>query len=696
MSARSSECPQCGKPITTGLLGGACPECLASSILLDWDQLCSPAAAASEPVITRIADYDVLRVIGRGGMGVVCRARDRLLGREVALKLIHSGVLASTEELRRFRLEAEAVARLRHEHLIVIHEAGEADGQPYFTMTLAEGGTLAARLQKLGTLEPEESARLLEGIARGVHHAHARGVLHRDLKPANIVFDSENRPLVSDFGLARFTGADSVTNSGTLLGTPAYLAPEVASGAASHTTGSDVYALGTILYECLVGRPPFENESPLALLKMITERDPPPPSSLVPGIDRDLEAVCLRALEKDPLRRYPSAEALANDLSRWLRREPVDARHPPQSERFWRWAQRNQTRAVLYSMAAMTLLIMIALSGLMNVVLSTEQISTAAAMRQSEIRRATLLRDHAAQYMADESTLLRALPYLEEAAELGTSDATQDHAIRLRQRVVTRLAPRMMHRWPIQDLYPALAWSPDSCIAAIHDSAVKQAWNVQTHQVAQSEGATLRMTSPQQPMQVPDDGHLPLRSLHSPDGQHVLVHSREGVTLWSRARMPVRWQGHGLEQAWFDARGRLLLKTAAQTLQVQANAATEVLAEVVPPPSQVVPPSALCAVRDLVAVADGARVRIWRGKVGEREISEPLPHSAPIVAAAFDTGGLYLATVAKDEHLRVWEVATGLPVSPAIDVRTNTRLTWDSTRQMLAVWSATEVLWFDW
>ena len=160
--------------------------------------------------------------------------------------------------------------------------------------------------------------------------------------------------------------------------------------------------------------------------------------------------------------------------------------------------------------------------------------------------------------------------------------------------------------------------------------------------------------------------------------------------------MPVRWQGQGLNHAWFDARGRLLLKTAAQTLQVQANAATEVLAEVEAPPLPTTTPPALCSVRDLLAVADGTLVRLWRGKVGEREIVEPLPHPAPVIAAAFDAGGLYLATVAKDEQLRLWEAATGLPVTPPIPIGKNTRLTWDSTRQMIAVWSATEVLWFDW
>ena len=244
-------------------------------MLGEWGDIGELESPPDEMIITRVADYDVLRVLGRGGMGVVCRARDRLLGRDVALKLMHSGVLASDEELRRFRTEAEAVARLRHPNLVSIYEAGDSDGQAYYTMSLAEGGTLAQKLADQGAMDSRAAAELVECIANAIHHAHARGVLHRDLKPANVVFDGTGTPLVSDFGLARFTSEASVTNSGSLIGTPAYLAPEVASGNAGHTTSSDVYALGVILYECLTGQPPFDNDSPLALLKMITERDPP-------------------------------------------------------------------------------------------------------------------------------------------------------------------------------------------------------------------------------------------------------------------------------------------------------------------------------------------------------------------------------------------------------------------------------------
>ena len=392
-------CPQCGKPTSSGLCAGVCPECLATSLLGGWDDVNDAPELPPEEILTRVADYDVLRVIGRGGMGVVCRARDRLLGREVALKLIHSGVLASDEELRRFRLEAETVANLRHPHLITVHETGEADGQLYFTMTLAEHGTLASRIRTQGVLQPRLAAGWVRDIALAVHHAHTRGVLHRDLKPANILFDTDDHALVSDFGLARFTSAASVTKSGSLLGTPGYLAPEVVSGQAGHTTSSDVYALGVILFECLTGRPPFENDAPLALLKSITEDETPVPSSLVKGIDHDLEAVCLRALAKDATKRYASAEAFAEDLEHWLAGEPVTARHPPLNERFWRWAQRNQSRAVLYSMAVVSVLILVLLSAVWNVILATQQSSTAEAMHHSEARRATILRDYAVELM---------------------------------------------------------------------------------------------------------------------------------------------------------------------------------------------------------------------------------------------------------------------------------------------------------
>ncbi|MDB6139939.1 MAG: hypothetical protein JWO94_3011 [Verrucomicrobiaceae bacterium] len=684
-------CPQCGKPTASGLCAGACPECLAATLLGEWDDDGLSLPADPEEILTRVADYDVLRVIGRGGMGVVCRARDRLLGREVALKLIHSGVLASDEELRRFRLEAETVANLRHPHLIMVHETGEADGQLYFTMTLAENGTLAARIQQSGALPPPAAALLVRNISLAVHHAHTRGVLHRDLKPANILFDVEDHALVSDFGLARFTSAASVTKSGSLLGTPGYLAPEVISGQAGHTTSSDVYALGVILFECLTGRPPFENDAPLALLKSVTEDETPAPSSWIKGIDRDLEAVCLRALAKEPSKRYPSAEALAEDLSRWLAKEPVTARHPPLNERFWRWARRNQSRAVLYSMAAVSVLILVLLSAVWNLLLSTEQSRTAEAMHRSEARRATVLRDYAASLLGSTATMLQALPLLTEAASLTTGDASEDQAIRLRQRVVERLSPVRLHLWKTASLRPRLAWSPDSAIASCEDGGVAHAFNTLTTGHGDPSLATLTQTAPATKMPLPDEGSIRLQALWSPDGCAVLVHTRGTVTCWQQPKPLARWQGSGLSRVWFDPAGRLLLRQNTSTLQLHPDGTTSDAGATEPPPPDSREP-AVSVTKD-----ESGLVHLWRRGEGAQETFDPLPHPGPVAATALDSTCRYLATLTKDKTLRVWEIPTGLLITPPLSIDSpDASIAWDDSRHMLAVWTGHDAVLFDW
>lgn len=633
-----------------------------------------------EPIITRVADYDVLRVLGRGGMGVVCRARDRLLGREVALKLIHSGVLASDEELRRFRIEAEAVASLRHPNLIVVHEAGEADGQPYFTMTLADGGTLARRLSDKGPLEAPIAARLVQQIAEAVHHAHIRGVLHRDLKPANILFDHDGQPLVSDFGLARFTGADSVTKSGSLLGTPAYLAPEVASGTASHTTSSDVYALGIILFECLTGRTPFENDAPLALLKSITEDEVPRPSSLVEGIDRDLEAVCLHALEKDPSRRYASAEALAKDLARWLADEPVTARHPPITESLWRWAERHQTRAVLYVMAALTVIILIMLSAVMNVVMSTQQNRTAEAMNRSEASRARLLRDHAVQFLGSTATMLRALPHLDEAVTISTENAVQDHAIRLRQRVVQRLAPQKLASWAVSSPSPTLSWNADSTVATCVDGAQKLTTSLSTGRSPAISTA---------PLPLPDFGTAIRRRLPSPDGRSFILQTRQNVMVYTQPDALPHWSGQGLQNAWFDGSGRLILRMPDGSQRLPPSSTTESPPEASPSPAS--------NPEITTTIHDQTEVRVWRGKPGETELCDPLPHSAAVATIAIDPSARYIATLTTTGELRVWEIGTSLPITPPLSVKpAMNHITWDASHYQIAVWCATDCVLFNW
>ena len=283
-------------------------------------------------------------------MGIVYKARHRSLNRVVALKLILSGQLATEREVQRFETEAEAVARLDHPHIVPIYEVGVAQGRHFYVMKLIEGGPLSGKRAGGGT-EPDNpgAARLVAQVARAIHHAHERGILHRDLKPANILVDAAGEPHVTDFGLARLSDRDSrLTLPGAVVGTPAFMAPEQAAGAAGElTTAADLYSLGAILYFLLTGRPPLEGESASDTLRRVVMEEPRRPRLLVPSVDADLETVCLKCLEKDPTRRYPSALALAEELERWLRHEPIQARPASALGRARKWVRRRPALAAL-------------------------------------------------------------------------------------------------------------------------------------------------------------------------------------------------------------------------------------------------------------------------------------------------------------------------------------------------------------
>lgn len=286
--------------------------------------------------------YELISELGRGGMGVVYKARQKDLDRIVALKMILSSHLASADQVSRFYAEARAAARLRDPNIVGIYEVGEHRGQHFFTMEYVSGKSLAQVIRGKA-LEIEEAVRLVMIVARAVHSLHGHGMIHRDLKPSNILLDEAGNPSVSDFGLAKvLESEDRVTASNAIVGTPGYMSPEQAAGRGLQVgPTSDIYSLGTILFECLTGRPPHDGSAPLATLVQVLEGEPPQPRLLNPNIPRPLEKICLKCLEKDQIDRYTSARDLADDLDHFLRGEPVEATRGGPWHRLRRWARRE-------------------------------------------------------------------------------------------------------------------------------------------------------------------------------------------------------------------------------------------------------------------------------------------------------------------------------------------------------------------
>jgi serine/threonine-protein kinase len=290
-----------------------------------------------------VSGYEILGVLGRGGMGVVYKARQLGLNRLVALKMILAGSHASTEELLRFQIEAEAIADLQHPNIVQVYDSGQRDGRPFFSLEFIEGGSLQQKLDG-NPRDPRETARLVVMLARAMDYAHRRGIVHRDLKPANILLTTDGQPKITDFGLAKrlAEGDGGQTGTEAILGTPTYMAPEQAQGKTREVgPAADVYALGAILYDLLTGRPPFKGNTALDTLHMVQTAEPVPPTRWQRRLPRDLETICLKCLEKEPGKRYLSAAALADDLQAFLDGLPIQARPTTTWERTWKWARRR-------------------------------------------------------------------------------------------------------------------------------------------------------------------------------------------------------------------------------------------------------------------------------------------------------------------------------------------------------------------
>src|SRR5438128_3154364 len=360
VSSMSRICGKCGSKVFADAPQGFCSLCLFKTglgPLLDEDDEALGSSPARVPM--EFGDYELLEEIGRGGQGVVYRARQKSLNRTVALKVIGLGHWASTPHLKRFRHEAEAAASLEHPQIVPIYEIGERDGSCYFSMKFVEGG----RLDEVAQTEPmsaRRAAELLVKIARTVQFAHEHGILHRDIKPGNILLDKNGEPHLTDFGLARLIEQEStVTNSFDVLGTPSYMSPEQAAGRTKEVSAAaDVYSLGAVFYQMLTGEPPFAGGTTYETIRLVLESEPRNPRTRNPKVDVDLATICLKCLEKDPQRRYASALALAEDLERWLKHEPIRARRTGILSRSKKWVRRNPTSAL--AAASLTVLAVVA------------------------------------------------------------------------------------------------------------------------------------------------------------------------------------------------------------------------------------------------------------------------------------------------------------------------------------------------
>jgi WD40 repeat protein/serine/threonine protein kinase len=576
---------------------------------------CRPPANGRPVLPRQFGHYELLEEVARGGMGLVYKARHNQLNRLVALKVIAAGQFASPDFLARFRIEAEAAASLDHANIVPIFEVGEFEGQPFFSMRLIDGGSLAQRVQSPSAPIPErEAAALLATLARAVHYAHQRGLLHRDIKPGNVLLDSRGEPHLTDFGLAKLLEKEStLTRTMALLGTPSYMSPEQARGEAQQlTTAVDVYGLGAVFYELLTGQPPFAGGTTMDTVRQVLDKEPRPPVDVRPGIDRDLATICLKCLEKEPLARYGSAEALADDLERWLRMEPIRARSATSLERLGKWMRRNPRVAGLSSLLLLAVTAGLALVLDMNLRLTS-------ANREKELANNRLF------------ATLRDFEW-QELEDLVTAGKRTD---------ALALLSDFLHRNP-----------RDQCAA----SRVLSMLNGGNFGLPQS--APFRHGTPVNTVCISSEGE---RILTAAEDGKARIWSRQSGRLLRSFAHPVK-----LTSAFFAADPNLVLTSCQDgSFRLWDSDQSKVVLELPKAPDARVAP-VLSRNRRLAALPDSERsMRVWDLE-GHRDLTGPLELPGRIMHAAFSPDSNLIGVSSFDGSVGVWTIADSRLMLPLI------------------------------
>lgn len=574
----------------------------------------APAASPVGSLPRAFGGYELLEEVGRGGMGVVFKARHISLNRIVALKMIRDSRLASSLIVQRFRVEAQAAAKLDHPHIVPIYETGQNDGQHYFTMQLVEGKSLAAELHGV-PMDAQRIAALMVALAKAISYAHQRGVLHRDLKPANILLDPRGEPHVTDFGLAKITDNDGhLTSTMELMGSPNYMSPEQASGRAEEvTTAVDVYSLGAVMYELLTGSAPFRAATPAETLRKVSLEEPVRPHLLNKLADTDLETICLKCLAKEPSGRYESAEALAAELQRWLRHEPILARPSSAAERFVKWVRRNKRACT--AIASFALLLVLG-----STISITQAVRATRAQReQSQLRRQAqldLTRLQVAQgnRLLEKGDPLSSLPWFVQALQMEQGEPLREENERLRIRWALQNAPRLAQAMFQGQQVDTLAFSPDGKRIVTGGTDGARVWDTETGELL------FGMLSTRAPVRA---------AQFSPDGQRVLALDESGTArIWNAAN------GEPLSP-WLQSEG--LLKTELKDFS---------------PVGEFSPDGGL-----IVTAWNSKTAGLWGGTNGEHLFA--LSHPRVVVHAAFSPDSRYVVTSCRDPAARVWDTQTG-------------------------------------